>query len=241
MTNNLSEDDIGAIIEKEKPDIVGATAITPSIYKAERLLQIAKEAHPGTVTVLGGIHATFMYQQVLTEAPWIDAIVRGEGEAIFLNLVRSVDKGVAYSEDGEITATPSEPSISNLDGIRLEWEKYIYIPTTGARVAIPNLARGCPFTYSFCSQWKPSSAYLKSSSAATLPSGKFLARGPADLLAPSKSHGKNEAAAAAHSVSSQGKNNHDTWDCQIFLRTCSALHELPHGPTFLGGGGCEAV
>ena len=33
-----------AIIEKEKPDIVGATAITPSIYKAERLLQIAKEA-----------------------------------------------------------------------------------------------------------------------------------------------------------------------------------------------------
>ena len=79
MTNNLSEDDIRAIIEKEKPDIVGATSITPSIYKAERLLQIAKEAHPGTVTFLGGIHATFMYQQVLTEAPWIDAIVRGEG------------------------------------------------------------------------------------------------------------------------------------------------------------------
>jgi hypothetical protein len=38
-----------------------------------------------------------------------------------------------------------------------------------------------------------------------------------------------------------GKNNHDTWDCEILLRTCSALHELPHGPAFLGGRGCEAV
>ncbi len=169
MTNNLSEDDLRAILEKEKPDIVGATAITPSIYKAERLLQIAKEVHPNVVTVLGGIHATFMYQQVLTEAPWIDAIVRGEGEAIFLNVVKSVEKktwaedrpnikGIAYIEGAKVTATPSEPPIADLDSINpdwsvLEWEKYIYIPT-GTRVAIPNMARGCPFTCSFCSQWK---------------------------------------------------------------------------------------
>ena len=36
---------------------------------------------------------TFMYQQVLTEAPWIDAIVRGEGEEILINLVRLIDQG----------------------------------------------------------------------------------------------------------------------------------------------------
>ena len=35
----------------------------------------------------------------------------------------------------------------------LEWGKYIYVPL-GVRVAIPNMARGCPFTCSFCSQWK---------------------------------------------------------------------------------------
>src|SRR5271165_2964545 len=75
MTNNLSEDDVRSIIAAERPDVIGATAITPSIYKAERILQIAKELHPRAVTVLGGIHATFMYQQVLSEAPWIDAVV----------------------------------------------------------------------------------------------------------------------------------------------------------------------
>lgn len=169
MTNNLSEDEVRAIFEKEKPDLVGATSITPSIYKAERLLQIAKEVNPKIVTVLGGIHATFMYQQVLSEAPWVDAIARGEGEAILVNLCRAIEdgtwatdrksiKGIAFIEDGKIVATPAEPPIADVDTINpdwsiLEWDKYIYIPM-GVRVAIPNMARGCPFTCSFCSQWK---------------------------------------------------------------------------------------
>jgi len=169
MTDNLTDDQVRAILAAETPDIIGATSITPSIYKAERLLQIAKEVHPDAVTVLGGVHATFMYRQVLAEAPWIDLIARGEGEAILVNLVRMVDqgrwpadraqlRGVAFQEDGRIVATPAEPPIEDLDGITpdwgiLDWPRYTYIPL-GVRVAIPNMARGCPFTCSFCSQWK---------------------------------------------------------------------------------------
>ncbi|MFL5280622.1 MAG: magnesium-protoporphyrin IX monomethyl ester anaerobic oxidative cyclase [Rhodopila sp.] len=173
MTNDISEDNLRAILAEEKPDIVGCTAITPSIYKAERVLEIVKELHPNAVTVLGGIHATFMYQQVLTEAPWIDVIIRGEGEEILTNLVRTVAagnwpaqkhtiKGLAFTdqtpEGAKIVATAAAPTIKDLDSIEadwdiLEWSKYIYIPLN-CRVAIPNMARGCPFTCSFCSQWK---------------------------------------------------------------------------------------
>ncbi|MGD9832578.1 MAG: magnesium-protoporphyrin IX monomethyl ester anaerobic oxidative cyclase [Piscinibacter sp.] len=170
MTHHLDEEQVRAKIVELRPDIVGCTAITPAIYKAERLLQIAKEVNPAIVTVLGGIHGTFMYPQVLKEAPWIDAIVRGEGEQVFLNLVRAVDdgsfardrngvRGIAFADgEGKVIATPAEPTIEDLDRVApdwsiLDWGKYIYIPMN-RRVAIPNFARGCPFTCSFCSQWK---------------------------------------------------------------------------------------
>jgi anaerobic magnesium-protoporphyrin IX monomethyl ester cyclase len=173
MTNDLSDEALAQRIREEKPDLVGATSITPSIYKAERALQIAKEVAPGCVTMLGGVHATFMFKQVLSEAPWIDVIVRGEGEEILVETVRAIEagdferrrhdiKGLAFIEKGDegsrILSTEAAATVKNLDLINpdwsiLEWSKYKYIPLN-CRVAIPNMARGCPFTCSFCSQWK---------------------------------------------------------------------------------------
>ncbi|MFZ4407796.1 MAG: magnesium-protoporphyrin IX monomethyl ester anaerobic oxidative cyclase [Paracraurococcus sp.] len=169
MTERLDHEQVRELLAALQPAMVGCTAITPAIYEVEALLRIAKEACPQAVTVLGGIHGTFMYGQVLAEAPWIDAIVRGEGEQVLLDLVRCVDegrwpaerasvKGIAYGEAGQAVATPAAPPIADMDRITpdwgiLDWSRYIYTPT-GTRVAIPNLARGCPFTCSFCSQWK---------------------------------------------------------------------------------------
>jgi anaerobic magnesium-protoporphyrin IX monomethyl ester cyclase len=169
MTDDLSEQEIAARLNALQPDVVGSTAITPSIYVAERTLQLAKEICPDVVTILGGVHATFMYKQVFAEAPWIDVIARGEGEKVIVDLIDAIDTGrwpeqpdsihgIAYQDGDEIVATPAAPTVKDLDSIQadwsiLEWEKYIYVPLN-KRVAIPNLARGCPFTCSFCSQWK---------------------------------------------------------------------------------------
>ena len=169
MTDHLDEAALRARFVELKPDVVGVTAITPSIYTAERTLEIAREVVPDAVRVLGGVHATFMYKQVLSEAPAVDVIVRGEGEEIFVNLVRAIDtgrwpadrrtiRGLAFREGDQIVATEAAPTIRDLDAVTpdwslLQWEKYIYVPL-GVRVAIPNMARGCPFTCSFCSQWK---------------------------------------------------------------------------------------
>ena len=169
MTMHVSPEDLRAQMVALQPDIIGVTSITPSIYAAEEVLKIASEAIPNAVRLLGGVHATFMYRQVLSEAPWIDVIARGEGEEIMLALAEAVRdgrwpedrrkiKGLAYLDGTEIVATQAAPTVKDLDSIRpdwtlIDWPHYIHIPL-GVRVAIPNMARGCPFTCSFCSQWK---------------------------------------------------------------------------------------
>ncbi|TAG12816.1 MAG: magnesium-protoporphyrin IX monomethyl ester anaerobic oxidative cyclase [Rhodobacterales bacterium] len=169
MTMHVSNEDLRARLVELQPDIIGVTSITPSIYVAEELLKLAADCVPNAVRVLGGVHATFMFRQVLSEAPWVDVIVRGEGEEIMLALAEAVRdgrwpadrrkiKGLAFLDGDEIVATQAAPTVKDLDSIRpdwtlIDWPRYNYIPL-GVKVAIPNMARGCPFTCSFCSQWK---------------------------------------------------------------------------------------
>ncbi len=168
MSFDLDDNTVRNEIKNYRPDVVMCTAITPMIYKAQQTLKFARELAPNAKLILGGIHGTFMYAEVLKEAPWIDYIVRGEGEEIIVNLMRSIEAGtdlkdrgtilgLSYIEDGQIVATPAHPPIKVLDNLTpdwslLSWEKYIYRPLN-CRVAVPNFARGCPFTCRFCSQW----------------------------------------------------------------------------------------
>jgi len=170
MTNYIDDEPLAAMIADYNPDVVMATAITPMIYKSQDTLRIAKSVCPNAVTIMGGIHPTYMYREVLAEAPWVDYIIRGEGEEISVNLLQAIADGtdqrdreailgIAYLDDaGQVIATPAHPPIRDLntltpDWTLLDWDQYIYTPL-GVRVAVPNFARGCPFRCRFCSQWK---------------------------------------------------------------------------------------
>ncbi len=170
MTNYIEDGALSSMIEEHQPDVVMATAITPMIYKSQDTLRIAKSVCPDVVTIMGGVHPTYMYKEVLAEAPWVDYIIRGEGEEISVNLLQAIaagrDKrdresilGLAYLDDaGQVVVTPAHPPIRDLnilspDWSLLDWDRYIYTPLN-VRVAVPNFARGCPFRCRFCSQWK---------------------------------------------------------------------------------------
>ncbi|WP_076661106.1 cobalamin-dependent protein [Yoonia rosea] len=129
MTNDYSDEVLAEKIAALQPGVVGVTAITPSIYKAEEVPRIAQEHAPGALHVLGGVHATFMYKQVLSEAPWVDVIVRGEGEEIVTALMSAVRdgrwpadkrkiKGLAFIDAGEIVATPATVARAGTRGWR---------------------------------------------------------------------------------------------------------------------------
>jgi anaerobic magnesium-protoporphyrin IX monomethyl ester cyclase len=121
MTNYIDDEPLAAIIAEYQPDVVMATAITPMIYKSQDTLRIAKSVCPNVVTIMGGVHPTYMYREVLAEAPWVDYIIRGEGEEISVNLLRAIADGtdqrdresilgLAYLDDnGQVIATPAHP------------------------------------------------------------------------------------------------------------------------------------
>ncbi|MFG6094902.1 magnesium-protoporphyrin IX monomethyl ester anaerobic oxidative cyclase [Leptothoe sp. ISB3NOV94-8A] len=170
MTNYIEDEALAVLIQEHQPDIVMATAITPMIYKSQDTLRIAKSVCPDAISIMGGIHPTYMYREVLQEAPWVDYIIRGEGEEISVNLVRAIAEGrdhqdresilgLAYLDDaGQVVVTPAHPPIRDLntlspDWTLLDWDRYIYTPLN-VRVAVPNFARGCPFRCRFCCQWK---------------------------------------------------------------------------------------
>ncbi|MFQ4136108.1 magnesium-protoporphyrin IX monomethyl ester anaerobic oxidative cyclase [Nodosilinea sp. PGN35] len=170
MTHYIDDEPLAAMIAEYQPNVVMATAITPMIYKSQTTLRIAKAVCPEAVTIMGGVHPTFMYREVLGEAPWVDYIIRGEGEEISVNLLRAIAEGrdrrdresilgLAYRDDnGQVVATPAHPPIRDLntlspDWTLLDWNTYIYTPLN-VRVAVPNFARGCPFRCRFCCQWK---------------------------------------------------------------------------------------
>ncbi len=160
-------------IQTTRPDVVATTAITAMIVDALRLLESAKEINPTCITVLGNVHPTFCWQEILEGHPSVpDFIVRGEGEATLVELLQAHFAessparvpGIAYREDGKAVATPPRPFCHDLDALPaawdlVRWQDYTYHAKPGSRLAIVSSSRGCKQGCRFCSQqlfWRQS-------------------------------------------------------------------------------------
>ncbi|TWJ32959.1 B12-binding domain-containing radical SAM protein [Geobacter argillaceus] len=158
--------DIRKRIEAFRPDVVATTAFTASIVDAVRLCGFAKEINPRIVTVLGNVHATFCYDELLkADHDKVDFVVRGEGELTLPELLTCLNagddpakvEGLAYWRGGGVVVTPRRPYIHDLDSLPMawdlvEWPIYTYRAKHNARLAIVSSSRGCQQKCSFCSQ-----------------------------------------------------------------------------------------
>jgi anaerobic magnesium-protoporphyrin IX monomethyl ester cyclase len=150
-------------VSKETPDIIGVTATTLLYKSAMKLIEIAKEAHPNAITMLGGSHGTFWDENALNEYPTLDIVVRREGEITFKELLNNFQKNISLTnvlgitfrqKDGKIVRTPDRPFIEDLD--KLPFPAHHLLPLDDlkrmGKVLFPLItSRGCVFWCDFCS------------------------------------------------------------------------------------------
>ncbi len=152
----LSLREIMKEINEFRPDIVGISCcFTIGINFA---LKIAKESkNQGYKTVLGGWHPSFEYSEIL-KYPFIDVIIRGEGELTFRELIQNRNlekiKGLSYRENGKIKNNQDRLLIKNLNKLPFPARNLrntkSYYQIFQMPIDVIETSRGCPFKCTFC-------------------------------------------------------------------------------------------
>ncbi len=162
LAEDLGYEDVKKIIKRYDPELIGLTATTSMVPDAYIVAKMAKRYNPDVKVVMGGPHVTFTPERTLKECPYIDYIIRGEGEISFKNLVDALDKGrdlkkikgLSFRKGDKVINNPPQPLIKDVDSIPLPsydllpMEKYV---VDSIKFGTVMTSRGCPFDCIFCS------------------------------------------------------------------------------------------
>ena len=158
----------GVVYRVTDADVVGLTAMTPTVNTAASIAHYIKQTNPNSTVILGGAHAILLPEETLATIPEVDVIVRGEGEETIIDLLRALEhkqplskiQGISYRQDGKVISTDARSAIVDLDS--LPFLAYHLLPMRGYRPHPPHgralpfaaiiTSRGCPYRCSYCSK-----------------------------------------------------------------------------------------
>jgi len=148
------------------PDFLGVYSVAMMWPKAAMLVQDMKKLLPETFVTVGGHGPTALKEKCFQEAPALDAVVYGEGEATAQELVSKLENGESLSgtlgtiisENGKIVTGEPRIPIYNLDTLPFPaWDLFEidrYQPSYGQVAKLPVIqvisSRGCPYKCIFC-------------------------------------------------------------------------------------------
>ncbi len=157
-------------------DLVGITVMPgPQVAPAIGIAQAVRHARPEVPIAWGGYFPT-LYPEAAINAPYVDYVVRGQGEATLLDLLArlpdagppdglssardgSVLRGVSgltWKLDGEVLHNPDRPFQSPTEIPPLPYERtgdvarYLRPSFMGTRTAVHQAAIGCRYRCTFC-------------------------------------------------------------------------------------------
>lgn len=146
-----------------EPDVVGASVMCWSARDTYEALRVVKAAAPSTFVVAGGPEVGPIAHDVLARHPEVDAIVVGDGEVPFAEILLALTDGaglegvdgIAYrSADGPIRTTRPAQPLDDLDRLPSPYLTGVLAPVDGATYV--ESYRGCPHQCGYCYEGKGS-------------------------------------------------------------------------------------
>ena len=140
---------------------LGVSLVTgPMIRETVEIAKALKEWDPDFPIVLGGWHPSLLPTQTL-EAPFVDYVVRGQGEDAFLELVQHIESrsavdliaGIGFKRSGKLIFTPERPlrAIADMPPKAYHLADFdAYERSCGRRWAMYTSSLACPFNCAYC-------------------------------------------------------------------------------------------
>ncbi|MBU1998348.1 MAG: cobalamin-dependent protein [Candidatus Omnitrophica bacterium] len=160
FNENQPINEIAKKIINQRPSLVGFSCYLWNIERTLRICRLLKKNDQEIKIVLGGPEVSHRAEDILSEEKAVDIVVRGEGEATFLELVdvfwrREAKlpriKGISFREGRKIFHNPDRPNIAELGMIpspylnglvNLKGENILDVPL--------ETTRGCLYRCSYC-------------------------------------------------------------------------------------------
>jgi radical SAM superfamily enzyme YgiQ (UPF0313 family) len=166
VDGNCEDDPQGALraLVSAGANVLAVTAMPgPQLADAVAHCRTLKAEHPSLTIVWGGYFAT-QHAEVCLRAPYIDFVVRGHGEAVFMGLLEALASGadprglpgLAYrSAAGAFVQNPLPPiphpeQLPPFPYDRFDMPRYVRPTFLGKRTLSHHSSYGCPFLCNFC-------------------------------------------------------------------------------------------
>ena len=171
QAKRLSWKGLEKYIEKSDPSMVLTSGFTCNAYSCARTCEIAKKVNQEIITVVGGIHFSFVPDESLNDFLEIDFIVRGEGEHTIVELIKILNKaekpgkvkGLSFKHKEKNIHNSPRPLIKNLDTLpypayhlveeNLNQYHFTMMAGRNTRYMMLEGGRGCEYRCTFCTQW----------------------------------------------------------------------------------------
>ena len=145
-------DDVLMQIHGHKPDIIGFSCYIWNIELVLKLADSIKKIMPQIKIILGGPEVSFENTQFLSKNPYLDYIIKGEGEVPFRKTIEALyTQGDTGNIPGVMTKEKDNGAgeIMSLDNRMFPYQGDD-LNTLSQQIIYYEASRGCPFSCSYC-------------------------------------------------------------------------------------------